>query len=178
MSIISLIFTTGSGLVLFISGLFKIISIRESSNVMYKITFLPKKIAKIIGYLFPIIELLIATLLILRINNLLINTIAILMLSTFVIFNANAVLKHNHEECFCFGKILKTRMGIGGLVQSSLLLLSLLPNIVLSNLNIITIFSFESFNFEFATIIITIIIWATTLIVIRTIIDKLLILDS
>lgn len=42
MSIMSLIFTTGSGILLLISSLLKIISIKESSNAIYKITFFLK----------------------------------------------------------------------------------------------------------------------------------------
>ncbi|EJR04047.1 MULTISPECIES: MauE/DoxX family redox-associated membrane protein [Bacillus] len=178
MSIMSLIFTTGSGILLLISSLLKIISIKESSNAIYKITFFPKTISKLLGYLFPFLELLISILLILRMYDLWVNTVAILIISVFVIINANAIFKHNNEECFCFGKFMKSRMGIGGLIQSSLLLFSLLPNILFNNSNVITVLSFQKYNFEFIVIIITILLWVISLMLIRTTIDKLLISEN
>lgn len=107
-----------------------------------------------------------------------VNTVAILIISVFVIINANAIFKHNNEECFCFGKFMKSRMGIGGLIQSSLLLFSLLPNILFNNSNVITVLSFQKYNFEFIVIIITILLWVISLMLIRTTIDKLLISEN
>lgn len=178
MSIISLIFTTGSGILLFISSVLKIISLKESSKFIYNMNFFPEKASKVLGYVFPFFELVISILLILRIYDIWINTVAMLIISVFIIINANAIFKHSHEECFCFGKFLKSRIGIGGLVQSVLLLFSLLPNMLFTNSEIINILSFNTYNIEFIVMGIAIILWVITLILIRTTIDKLLILEG
>ncbi|MFP7416616.1 MauE/DoxX family redox-associated membrane protein [Priestia filamentosa] len=174
MSIISLIFTTGAGLLLIISSCFKILSLQESAKSVYKIAFIHKKIATIIGYLFPFIELLVAILLIIQVSNIWVNTIAIIIISAFIIINSNAIFKHSNIECFCFGKLLKTKMGIGGLIQSLLLFFSILPNIIFNNSKVISIFSFNEYNFEYTALVIAIMLWTLSLILIRTSLDKLI----
>ncbi|MGG0482405.1 MauE/DoxX family redox-associated membrane protein [Priestia aryabhattai] len=178
MAIISLIFTTGAGFLLVISSLFKIISLRESAKSVHKITFIPEKTAILLGYLFPFFELVLAVLLVLRVNDFLVNITALIIISIFIIINSNAILKHSYAECFCFGKLLKSRMGMGGLIQSILLFLSILPNIIHNNSNVLTIFSFNEFNFEYLVLIVVSTLWTFTLILIRLSVDKLSILRA
>lgn len=173
MAIISLIFTTGAGFLLIISSLLKIISLHDSAKSVRKMTFIPEKIAMLLGYFFPFFELVLAILLVLRVNDFFVNTVAIIIISIFIIINSNAILKHSYAECFCFGKLLKSRMGMGGLIQSIFLFLSILPNIIYNNSHVLSLFSFNELNFEYIAIIIVTALWTFTLILIRISVDKL-----
>lgn len=178
MAIISLIFTTGAGFLLVISSLLKIISLHESAKSVHKITFIPEKPAILLGYLFPFFELVLSVLLILRVSDFLVNIAALIIIGIFIIINSNAMLKHSYAECFCFGKLLKSRMGIGGLIQSIFLFLSILPNIIYNNSHPFTIFSFSEFNFEYLALIIVSALWTFTLVLMRLSLDKLSILRA
>ncbi|MDN3233549.1 MauE/DoxX family redox-associated membrane protein [Priestia megaterium] len=178
MAIILLIFTTGAGFLLVISSILKIISLRESAKSVHKMTFIPEKIAILLGYFFPFFELLLAFLLILRVNDFLVNIIALITISMFIIINSNAILNHSQAECFCFGKLLKSRMGMGGLIQSIFLFLSILPNIVYNNSHVSSLFSYDELNFENIALITVTTLWTFTLILIRISVDKLNVLRT
>lgn len=172
MSIVLLIFTSGSGLLLVISGVLKVIAIHDSAKSIENLYPVFKKNARKLGYLFPFFELLLGCLLIFYTYNIWVNSIAMILFSVFIIINTNAILKHDNTECFCFGNLIKSRMGFGGLIQSFLLLLCVIPNIFSKGFKISSVFMFKTYDFEHLAITVAIIIWALSLILFRITIDK------
>lgn len=170
--IFSLIFTTGSALILFISGFFKILSIKSAVELVLKFKFFPRKMGIPIGYLFPFVEILIAIYLLFNKDNLYINILTILIISVFVVINSKAIIEKMQMDCHCFGNIIKTKVGIGGLVQSLLMFLSILPNLFIVNSPYNSILFFEYSSIEFLILFSISVIWTITLILIRMTIDK------
>lgn len=163
-----LAFTTGSALVLFISGLLKVFSITNTIKMINKMGIFPSKLSNILGYLFPWIEISLAIVLFWRVDIFIINIITLLVFGIFIVINVSAIIENKQIECNCFGNFIKSKIGYGGLVQSILLILSIIP----------TLFFPPAFNSifmlqsqEFFILILTGIIWCLTLIITRIAIE-------
>lgn len=172
MNILALILSFGTGFLLVLSALFKILSLNAYVKSFNKYKNINKTIRKIIGFLSPFIEMIMGMLLIIFSEFLIINIFSVALFFIFILINVNAVIKREVSSCLCFGKIIETKYGKSGIVQSILLSTSLLPNVFIDDHIIFTdlIHSYRLVEINMFTL--TAIIWTLTLILIRTIIDK------
>lgn len=99
---------------------------------------------------------------------------AIILILIFVLINFQAVVEKRQKPCFCFGKMIETKIGFGGMVQSLLLLISILVNVIFNNMNLIIILD-QGTQVVHVVLIVTVSIFLTvTLILIRIIIESIL----
>ncbi|HDR7913832.1 TPA: hypothetical protein QCY05_002990 [Bacillus wiedmannii] len=172
--IIALIFCISVGIILFISGLFKVFGLKAASESIIAMNVIPVKFAKPISLIFPFIELLIGILLIFSSESIIVNIMAISLIVIFVLVNFQAVVDKRQKPCFCFGKMIETKIGYGGMVQSLLLLISILVNVIFNNMNLIMILD-QGNQVVYVVLIVTVsIFWAVTLILIRIIMENIL----
>ena len=113
-----------------LSGLAKLLSYRASVEHIANNEWIPKVFKKPIGYSLPIIEIICGISLIIRGDNFLVNLLMISIILVFLAVNLQAVLKHKVKDCHCFGKLIKTKTGSGGVIQTILMLLAVLPNLL------------------------------------------------
>lgn len=172
--IIALIFCISVGIILVISGLFKLFGLKVASESIIAMDVIPAKIAKPISLAFPFIELLIGGGLIFVSESMIVNIMAIILILIFVLINFQAVVEKRQKPCFCFGKMIETKIGFGGMVQSLLLLISILVNVIFNNMNLIIILD-QGTQVVHVVLIVTVSIFLTvTLILIRIIIESIL----
>ncbi|ANC18180.1 MULTISPECIES: MauE/DoxX family redox-associated membrane protein [Bacillus] len=171
MNVITLIFSVSVGLLFFISGLFKLIAIKEASQSIVEMNLMPEKLASIFGMLFPFLEIFLGVSLIIFNNNMFINIIAIGLIVMFILINFKVIVEKKQKKCFCFGKIIETKLGYGGLIQCLLLLLSIIPNIIFNGTNLSTVLTHKEHLMYGLEIIIISVFWTITLILIRLIFE-------
>lgn len=177
MAVMTLIFSTSVSIVFFISGFSKVLSLKEASLSLEQIDFIPKRLKRITGTVFPFIELTLAILLIIASSNFMINVITIILISVFILVNFQAINDRKPKSCFCFGKLIKTELGYGGLTQSLILLLFVIPNIVFNKSNITVLDVLFSHNLQLIEvffIIFSMIISTSMLFLSRSFVDKLM----
>lgn len=169
---ITLVFTTGAGIIFLLSGLFKIFSLKESAATIKKLEILPQVISNSLGIVFPFFEVILGILIILFSPNLIVNFVAACITVLFMVINYKTISERKKVSCFCFGKIIKTELGYGGLIQSFLMFGCFLSNILITSQSNWLIIK----NLELRLLIlyiITSIIWSVTLLLIRSTIDLL-----
>ncbi|HDX9647837.1 TPA: hypothetical protein ROY02_004186 [Bacillus cereus] len=171
LNVITLIFSVSVGLLFFISGLFKLIAIKEASQSIVEMNLMPEKLASIFGMLFPFLEIFLGVSLIIFNNNMFINIIAIGLIVMFILINFKVIVEKKQKKCFCFGKIIETKLGYGGLIQCLLLLLSIIPNIIFNGTNLSTVLTYKEHLMYGLEIIIISVFWTITLILIRLIFE-------
>ncbi|EEM49105.1 hypothetical protein bthur0005_9300 [Bacillus thuringiensis serovar pakistani str. T13001] len=171
LNVITLIFSVSVGLLFFISGLFKLIAIKEASQSIVEMNLMPEKLASIFGMLFPFLEIFSGVSLIIFNNNMFINIIAIGLIVMFILINFKVIVEKKQKKCFCFGKIIETKLGYGGLIQCLLLLLSIIPNIIFNGTNLSTVLTHKEHLMYGLEIIIISVFWTITLILIRLIFE-------
>ncbi|AXR15607.1 hypothetical protein COC60_24770 [Bacillus thuringiensis] len=171
LNVITLIFSVSVGLLFFISGLFKLIAIKEASQSIVEMNLMPEKLASIFGMLFPFLEIFLGVSLIIFNNNMFINIIAIGLIVMFILINFKVIVEKKQKKCFCFGKIIETKLGYGGLIQCLLLLLSIIPNIIFNGTNLSTVLTHKEHLMYGLEIIIISVFWTITLILIRLIFE-------
>lgn len=171
LNVITLIFSVSVGLLFFISGLFKLIAIKEASQSIVEMNLMPEKLASIFGMLFPFLEIFLGVSLIIFNNNMFINIIAIGLIVMFILINFKVIVEKKQKKCFCFGKIIETKLGYGGLIQCLLLLLSIIPNIIFNGTNLSTVLTHKEHLMHGLEIIIISVFWTITLILIRLIFE-------
>lgn len=100
-----------------------------------------------------------------------INIIAIGLIVMFILINFKVIVEKKQKKCFCFGKIIETKLGYGGLIQCLLLLLSIIPNIIFNGTNLSTVLTHKEHLMYGLEIIIISVFWTITLILIRLIFE-------
>ncbi|SHH47633.1 MauE/DoxX family redox-associated membrane protein [Virgibacillus chiguensis] len=171
MEIVTIIFSVSVGFVLILSGIFKLFSTDELKKFIIDLKIINSGLSTILSRIFPIIEISIGSLLILFNNSILVNISAIILTFTFILVNLIALNKGEVKDCHCFGNIIKTKMGHGGVIQSSLLVLSLLPNFFNHNINLIDIANSMK-TYEILAGLFISLIWSFSLIVFRIVIER------
>ncbi len=171
MEIVSVIFCMGAGLVLFLSGVSKFFSIQENVSELKLLNVLSTRLINVLSYFLPLLEIIIAICLIAYSKFIIVEIFAGILFLGFVFIHLDAVLGKKEEKCFCFGKFIKAKHGFGGLVQTFLLLISLIPSIVGSSANLYDIFT-NSEHMNFALITFSSILWSIILIMSRRLMDE------
>lgn len=173
MEVIALILKLGTGLILVISGVFKIMSLNTYVSSLKKYKNINKTIRNIVGFTSPFIEVILGTLLVVYSGNKYIYLFSIVLFCLFILINLDAIVKKNISKCMCFGKVIETRYGKSGIIQSSLFILSILPSIFINEqaafLNIIDKYNTLEMYMFFSVAA----VWALTMILVRTTLDKI-----
>ncbi|MNW43066.1 hypothetical protein D3C74_202550 [compost metagenome] len=146
-------------------------SFKESILSIEKLNILPKEYSNYLGVCVPFIEIAIAILLLFKGNNFIVNLAAIVLILGLIAINYKAVRDDNQADCFCLGNLVKTKIGYGGLIQCLFMLISVLPNVMHKSINIAFLYHIETIQIFF--ILITVILWAFLLIIIRKLIEIL-----
>jgi len=167
--IFSLIFSISVSMLFFISGISKMLSLKQSASSIVKLELLPKKLATIIGFSLPFLEIVMSLALLLKGNSIIINIAMIGLIVVLIIINFRAINEGKQSDCFCLGKIVNTKIGYGGLIQCILLLLSLIPNIINESINFLEIQEMQLLQIIF--IFITAFLWVVSMIIIRKLIE-------
>ncbi|MGM1034807.1 MAG: MauE/DoxX family redox-associated membrane protein [Bacillota bacterium] len=168
-----LVFSIGVGFLLMLSGLLKAISIRDSVESVVKLNIIPKRLSKVVGYSFPFIEVILGLSLIFFYNLIIVNILVLGIIFAFTFINYKITLERKRTNCSCFGKLVKSELGYGGLAQSLLMLLSILPAIVFESNNLFIQIGNQLKVFDFFIVLIASLLWSATLFVIRIIFDLL-----
>ncbi|UMY54736.1 MULTISPECIES: MauE/DoxX family redox-associated membrane protein [Paenibacillus] len=171
MLIISLIFRVGVGIVLLISGLSKLFSVVETTNDLKKFNFLPIKYLGFIALLIPIVEIVLSIFLIIKGNELIILTGCMAVFLCFMYTHISAMISNDNTNCSCFGKLIKSRHGFGGVLQANLLLISLIPSIIYKSNNLNFFFETNG-QLEICIVIFISLLWGTNMILIRRVLDE------
>ena len=128
MEYFTLIVKMALGLTFLISGIAKVVDIRRVSQE--QIGIFNKDFEKVIVVSMPFIEIFIGTSLINGKPNVLINIITSLIILVFILLNLKDLHEGKNSECICFGKLIKTELGLGGVYHSMLLLVFLIPSFI------------------------------------------------
>lgn len=130
---------------LIFSGFSKIIWIKETSKFVGELGLFPKNIGKYIGFLIPFIEFGLGIGWLMSSSKYIIyGTIFIFMF--FVSLNFYFVLNKRTKKCFCYGKMLSSKLSKGGLFHYVYLLLVTLSSLVLENRYVLGYYILESYN--------------------------------
>lgn len=160
------------GIIFLVSGLAKLNSVEETLQDLIRYSIFSGALLKKVSYVLPYFEIILAISLILWGNQLIINIIALGIISLFLLIHVEAIIKKNTTECFCFGKLFKTRHGRGGLIQSLLLIVCILPNIFVQSSSFLAYIN-TSFELSMYVILCVSILGSINILMIRVIIDKI-----
>ncbi|WIM40958.1 MauE/DoxX family redox-associated membrane protein [Paenibacillus sp. PK4536] len=172
MEILSTIFHVGVGLVLLFSGISKIFSIKENQNELKILKIIPNYLLVPLSYLLPIFEVLLAISLLFRGDIIYVQILAIVLLLSFVFIHIDAMLNKKETKCFCFGNMISAKHGLGGLIQTILLLLSLIPSVLYLPSSLYLLMS-EDLNIKFYIILISAFFWGFILVLSRRLLDEI-----
>lgn len=166
-----IILSMSVGFLLLISGITKFFSINETSQSLIdlglvKIISLSRSAAVILSAM----EVFLAIGLILFSGYLFINISAFLVFLIFILINYKSVANNLKINCNCFGKILKTEYGYGGIIQSLIMIIIIIPNILSKNMSYINFYNIIPFRTSIL-IIISAFFATVTIILVRETID-------
>lgn len=166
---IQIIFSYSISLIFFISGISKIFKIKETEKTIIKLNFFGENFSRIIGRSFPFFELVIGCLLLIYYNSILVNLITIFLILVFILINIYGLIHNIKDSCNCFGDWFKSKLGVGGLAQSTLMLILLVPNLFLRGTSNSFIYyeDYQALTFIFTSVI----IFTANIIFVRIILD-------
>lgn len=127
MGLLGMILKLSVSLTFIFAGFAKLIQIRNSSRFVKKLGIFPEKVGAMLGFFMPIIELVVGFTMIFN-NNIYIEIIALAIIMFFIGLNLKAVLDKKELECFCYGKLIKTKIGASGLIHYLYLLICLISS--------------------------------------------------
>lgn len=137
MEYIAYIFQLAIGITFGFAGITKMISITETSKFASKIGMFPKRVGAVLGVSMPIIEVVSAYFLVMGINNLFANLIVTGLILFFIFLNIKSVLEEKSMACFCYGKIIKTKFGLGGFYHYLFLFIMFIFFLYLNSVNLV-----------------------------------------
>lgn len=100
---------------MFFSGISKIIFFPYTKRTIQKITFIKNPINKWMPYLMPTIEIVVPLLIFIIGENLLLYSL--IMLYYFVFIALNLTSMYDDIDCCCYGKFIKSKLGVGGVIH-------------------------------------------------------------
>lgn len=166
---IQLVFSCSIGLVFVISALSKMFSYKKSIESIVTMDLFDKKINKIIGVLFPFYELFLGISIFMYYPSLILNIVGVSTISIFIFMNIRGLIAEEEQACHCFGNVMKTKLGLGGVAQTSFMLVSLLPNLFIVSDHKLSAYLD---SIEMSTFLATLIfIYTATIFLVRTVID-------
>ncbi|BCJ98348.1 MauE/DoxX family redox-associated membrane protein [Anaerocolumna chitinilytica] len=139
------IFDLSLAISLFLSGGLKIAYFKYTKNTIFKLNVFPEKIAPAISILMPLFEISQSIILILY-NNMISYCFILGYLLFFIALNLKTYKGGESKECCCYGKLIKSKLGLGGLIHYSYWLIILFGSIAALKYNI---FIFNNLNFMY-----------------------------
>jgi len=154
------IFCYGSALVLILSGISKLISHSNTKHFFLKYIAINDISITFVALLFPLFEIVIGVGLFIYAHPILYIS-ALFLILLFIIINSYALINKVEEDCKCFGNLIPTKTGLGGLIQSVCMFFSIVPLLYFdkSNMNILDIGN--------VYYLVPVLLWFFTLIIIR-----------
>lgn len=98
------------------SGGLKLIYYKHTRTTIIRIDIFPEKIAKAMSIILPVFEVAAAIILLLK-ENILIYLLILGYLLFFVLLNLKTFLSNETKDCCCYGKLFKSKLGLGGLIH-------------------------------------------------------------
>lgn len=129
------IFDFSLSLILFFSGITKLVYFRNTMDTMKRIEVFPDKYVNYIAIILPIFELTQAILLIIK-SNIVTQVLIIGYLLFFILLNLKTYLGGEKKECCCYGKFLKSKLGLGGLFHYLYWLIIIVCSIIINSIQI------------------------------------------
>lgn len=120
---------TAIGLMLLFSSILKLIYNNYTRESIKKMDIFPANLTEIIAFLMPIFELFLSVFFISN-PNLIINALYIGYLLFFIILNLKMYKGNVSKECCCYGKLLKSKLGLGGMIHYLYWLVILIISII------------------------------------------------
>lgn len=161
-------------MVLVFSSIFKLLALKKYLRALENYEFIPGAWKSVIGYGSPVVELLTGFALIWLPHEFFVNLVALGMFFVFLAIHVHAVLKNDKSTCMCFGEIIKSRYGMPGIIQSVLLIISILPNLLIvypvSHNQLFVSYGID----ESAIALVLACLWGLNLITARLVLDKIL----
>jgi len=117
------------------AGFTKLISIKDSSRFARKLGLFPPRVGAILGFCMPLMELTVGIGIIIS-NNSLIYVGALAVIMFFIIINFKSILDKKGLSCFCYGNLIKTKLGPGGFIHYIYLLFAVLLGFFISESNL------------------------------------------
>jgi hypothetical protein len=133
-----IIFNIALALLLIISGLLKIIYFNYTYNTIKKIDIFPSNSIYIVAISLPFFEIVQGLLLIFYVN-IITYFMLIAYLLFFMIINIKSYIGKEIKECCCYGKFIKSKLGLGGFIHYTYWLIILFFTIFCYKYNIFVI---------------------------------------
>jgi len=166
---VQMIFSYSIAMIFGLSGISKISNIKETEKTIMKLNFFRDDLSKAAGRMFPLFEIMISCLLFIYYKSILINIITIFVIFVFIIINIYGLLNNLKDSCNCFGNWFKSKLGLGGLAQSTIMLIALIPNLFINDPSNLLIHYADYQTIIF--IIISVIIFTVNIILVRIVLD-------
>lgn len=119
-------------LLLSFSGISKLIYYKNTIATMKRIEVFPDKYVNYIAIILPIFELTQAIILIIK-NNIVTQVLIIGYLLFFILLNLKTYIGGEKKECCCYGKFLKSKLGLGGLFHYLYWLIIIICSIIVES---------------------------------------------
>lgn len=103
-------------IMLIFSGGLKLIYLPYTKSTIVRINIFPVKVARVMGIALPIFEICVALFLIIE-SNIYIYLLLLGYLMFFILLNLKTLLGNERKECCCYGKLLKSKLGLGGMLH-------------------------------------------------------------
>lgn len=161
------------GFLLLLSGVMKMLTPNSAANLFVELGLNSFQLSKLLGILFSIVEIFLAISLFLVSESLLVNIISVIIFSIFLLVNIKSLTNKEKKSCSCFGKLLKTELGYGGIVQSLIMLIIVFLNIGTEKPGFLMLVNNKIILHELILVVIVSVLGTITLIFIRSTIDTI-----
>lgn len=129
MNELGLMLITSVAFTFLFAGFSKMLWIKDSSRFARNLGLFPPKVGAILGLCMPLMELAIGIGMIMS-NSPLVSIFALGIIMFFIILNLKAIIDKKGLSCFCYGNIIKTKLGQGGFIHYIYLLFTALSGFV------------------------------------------------
>lgn len=146
MNELGIMLTTSVAFAFLFAGFSKALWIKDSSRFASNLGVFPPKLGAILGLFMPLMELVAGVGMLIN-NSPLIMILGVAIIMFFVILNLKAIMDKKSLSCFCYGNIIKTKLGQGGFIHYIYLLFTVLIGFFTTKSTLINVISeYEMIN--------------------------------
>jgi hypothetical protein len=109
------IFLVSVIIAMYFGGILKLIFFNYTKRTIHKITFIKEPLDKIMSFGMPIFELTVPTLFLVFGENIYLYSLTTMYYFVFIAMNLTSM--YDDVDCCCYGKLLKSKLGLGGVVH-------------------------------------------------------------
>lgn len=109
------IFLVSVIIAMYFGGILKLIFFNYTKRTIHKITFIKEPLDKIMSFGMPIFELTVPTLFLVFGENIYLYSLTTMYYFVFIAMNLTSM--YDDVECCCYGKLMKSKLGLGGAVH-------------------------------------------------------------